>query len=807
MRQLTPPFSLVQSKHSRTFLLLLSGCCLSLSLLTSPVSAQNAQQGSQGTGNREQGTVQSTIENRKSKIENSPTPSQELPLLLLVVQRPQGTPAKKDDMNTALSLMLRASVRESRKYQVILYSAEHPSIRRVLLEHAIAASELAEPIAPEALQKLAKLIGAHDILMVSSALEKSGLRTDVRLMTDAGADTWITPLAQPFIVDAQLGKLRLKNEQMLALTVDDIDKYLGVPSHLASNLTKTIIIGKTDPKKNKNAKNSKNANNPKTKSGDNSEDDARTAKNGSASEDGGDSANGGKPTDPATGNTNGVNGTSGRITRAADKTQAAEKTQAERANGNSAGNNSAGNTSGNNTGNAPANRSADNNNTGNDTSADTDAQTAKTSATGKSTPRKTNKPSVKIARNTQKSRGNSDTTATPNTAGEVGNAGAANGSGNGAGTQGAASEANPAALQRVTSDNLKNKPEDRKNQPAILDTDAGASLLAEPNIIPPVPPTDKIDYEAAADRYRKTGDLSNAINSLRQAINENPRALNLRKKLIIAYQDRLLPDLAASEIERALVLAPGDADLTKLRASTLFGKGDTTNAIKMLRDVVAAHPGDTSGQVALGDALLADGQFADALSAFETAAKNDPKSPLPHRRLARVLAARAGSDITQYAACLGQIEQARKLTPTTDTQTYQGDYFELMLLLETRLKDMLDQVNETSMGVGKRANADLMQHATDLKERAEAASDFLDKLPPAAGQDVTHAHYGQGAALLVQSIGYLRKFIPSNEAQIGNSLRATRIDALTELTNAHDRLIASREVLEKGRAATGVSGN
>ena len=103
--------------------------------------------------------------------------------------------------------------------------------------------------------------------------------------------------------------------------------------------------------------------------------------------------------------------------------------------------------------------------------------------------------------------------------------------------------------------------------------------------------------------------------------------------------------------------------------------------------------------------------------------------------------------------------QARSLTPPTDTQTYQSDYIEIMLLVESRMKEMLDQANETFNGVGKRAPGELQRVATDLNERAESASDFLDKLPPAAGQETTHAHYAQGAALLVQAMGYLRKYV------------------------------------------------
>ena len=167
-------------------------------LITAPAHAQTADSGKQKATDSKQ-----KAEDTQPPATNAqPSTSADLPILLLVVQRPVGTPAKRDDINSALSLMLRTPVRESRKYQVILYSPDHPSIRRALLEHSIAASELVEPIKPESLQKLARLINVHSILMVNSAMEKTSLRTDVRLMQDAGADSWITPLSQPFTIDA-----------------------------------------------------------------------------------------------------------------------------------------------------------------------------------------------------------------------------------------------------------------------------------------------------------------------------------------------------------------------------------------------------------------------------------------------------------------------------------------------------------------------------------------------------------------------------------------------------------------------------
>jgi tetratricopeptide (TPR) repeat protein len=736
---------------------LMTGACLSLSLLGLPTSIRAQDDAGKGQskegekGKEEKGTekrekaqgTQDTKEadstqNPKSKIQNPDT----LPLLLLVVQRPQGMPARQNDINASLSMMLRSTLRESRHYQVILYSADHPSIRRALLEHAIAATDLVEPIKPESMQKLAQLLGARYILMVSTALDKVGLKTDTRLMQDTGQDmdreTWITPRSEPIIVDAQFGKLRLKNDQLLALTVDSIDGFLGIPSHLATNihLGKTKLIGKpvAANTKDRNAKdkNAKGKDNP---------DGSASDKNDTIASIDSDAGGSSKQTS---------------VTVSGSKNDAQFPVK-------------------------PAEGGAGRGDSGRESVSAAPDKASSDKPPAKSAPKPSR--SAQIAKNDQKDK-NARVPMPVDGEKLVG-------------------EKSESAVIGSASNDAAAPP--RQNQPAIVGGDAGAALLAEPKVVPPVPLADNVNLENSADRYRRVGDLSNSIAMLRQAINASPRDIHLRKKLILAYQDRQLLDQAQSEAERAMQIDPADADLSRLYANCLTAKGDTTAATKLLRDLVTANPKNTAAQVALGDALLSDSQYADALKAYEAAAANDPKSPLPHRRLARVAVARAGSDPAQYAVCLQEVAQARSLTPPTDTQTYQSDYIEIMLLLESRLKDMLDQTNETYNSVDKRAPNDLQRAANDLNERAESASNFLEKLPPAAGQETTHAHYEQGAALLVQATGYLRKYLKTNDMQIGQSLRGTRVDALSEFANAHTRLTTARTVLEKGNTATGAT--
>ena len=797
------------------------GCGLCLSLLGLIASGRAQEAGAQA-GTKTDTKTDTKTEGAKTQAapvtppQTAPaalTPEQmsDLPLLLLVVQRPANTPARRDDINTSLSLMLRSSLRESRKFQVVLYSPEQPSIRRALLEHSIAASELVEPIPVTSLQKLAHLIGARYVLVVSSVLDKAGIKTGVRLQEDMGLDgspeSWITPHSEPVSVDAQFGKLRLKTDQMLALTVENIDSFLGIPSHLAANihLNRTRTIGRpTDANGKEIAKNGRSDKTPQN-----------NAPGGVAATD----------TAPALaqGDRDGGDGRIASGRGASDTTPGRSGLDAPPAkanvNGNGAGNSDADDSAGRS---AAAEAKKTDAKAGAKKDINKDAKPPKVAkATAKKPPSK--KPAdapVKPTRDAQVAR-NTDTPGDNLKDGSQDTSGRLAG---GAVSTGQTQDRDKNGIDGETRSGRSNETKSSENRssenrngnagraaprdarlPAVITSDGGAFLLAEPRIVPPVPPTDRVNHEQAADRYRRTGDLSNSIESLRQAINDNPADINLRKKLIIAYQDRQMLDQAVSETERAMQIAPGDADLSRLYANSLSAKGDTPGAIKLLRDIVSANPGNTANQVALGDALLSDSQFADALNAFEVASRNDPKSPLPHRRLARVLAARAGSDTAQYAACLSQIAQARGLTPAAETQTYQSDYFEIMLLLESRLRDMLDQTKEILAGSGRRPASELMRAANDLKERAGAAADFLDKLPPAAGQDILHAHYQQGAAQLVQTVGFLRKYLQTGDNQVSDSARGTHTDALTELSTAHARLMTARAALEKGKAAIGAS--
>lgn len=307
------------------------------------------------------------------------------------------------------------------------------------------------------------------------------------------------------------------------------------------------------------------------------------------------------------------------------------------------------------------------------------------------------------------------------------------------------------------------------------------------------------NYETLADHYHDNRDLANTITLLRYAVNERPRDVPLRHKLIQAYQERRMPDTALAEIDRALRIAPNDGSLYRAYGDTLMTKGDVPGAEKAFRDAVRLNAADIQARIALGDALMLDNQYADALESYAAAQKADPRSPLPHRRLARVMLLRSASDPAQYAASLEEIGKARELTPPSDKAAYQEDYGTLMQITESRLRELLEEIsgNFIALNKGKQDGNETLRALSDIQVRTDAISAYLDKVPSAVGQDATQVHYEQAATLLIQSVTLFRSYLNKNKNDSGakQQMQDASAQAYQELDIAHKRLAEIRAAL------------
>ncbi|HZP80870.1 MAG TPA: tetratricopeptide repeat protein [Chthonomonadaceae bacterium] len=613
---------------------------------------------------------------------SAPQEDANLPLCVLVLQRRADAPARRDDPNILLLSTLGDMLRNSGKMRVAIYRPTHPTVKRALLDQELAPSELSEPIQPDVLQRLGRILSARYVLSFLATTDKEGLKTETQMQQRMGLREWRVLFSEQIRIPSSRGKRRLKREEMVNLTVDTIATRLNIPSHLASDFRLEDLEKETKGKEDKGGE--KDAGKPKPETG--------------------------TPQTPPTADT----GSRSVTPRIPDTPPASpDKKPADKAPGKSVAN---------------------------DKSPQKDADK--------------NKP-VEPPRSPAPARPEPPQPAPPKDL----------------------STLSPSGVER-------------------------AELPDSPPAAPPSSEA-KVDYEALAIRFRQQGDLANVITSLRHAINDRPRDLGLRRQLIQAYQERKLLDAAMAETSRALRLAPDDAGLHRLYGDALLAKGDTQGALKAYQEATRRDPGDIMAQVALGDALLADSQYAEAMRAYTTAAKTDPKSPLPHRRLARALLGSAAADPAQYAASLSEVQAMRALIPMTDTDTYREEYAILMRQMASRLADLLDEFQATYQAAltGKRTPDDLMRGATDMHRRTEAAADYLDKLPPAAGHDLTHAHFQQAAAFLLQALTLFKDYLAKSDPQAETAMKGARADAFRELNTANKRLEAGRAQAGTNRSA------
>jgi tetratricopeptide (TPR) repeat protein len=307
-----------------------------------------------------------------------------------------------------------------------------------------------------------------------------------------------------------------------------------------------------------------------------------------------------------------------------------------------------------------------------------------------------------------------------------------------------------------------------------------------------------ISNAARAARYRVSGDLPSAILYFRRAIDDNPNDIETRKLLIQAYQDFNAPDLAEAELTRTLKLGTPSAGLYRMVGAAQYSNGHIPEAAAAYQSALELAPHDAGIRLAYGDMLLGTGDSAGAAKQFALAAADAPNSPEPHRRLAKAALQKASSDAAQYAACLDEIKKTRALIAPSEIKSYLADYYALMKIMESRLTDILDQVDSVQVSFLK-GTADgnaCVRLAVDMNERAQAASDFLDALPAAAGQDGVHALYQEGAASVLASISYLKSLAKSHDQQYDTKLRSEKTSARHDITEAGKRLQSAKAAIE-----------
>jgi tetratricopeptide (TPR) repeat protein len=104
---------------------------------------------------------------------------------------------------------------------------------------------------------------------------------------------------------------------------------------------------------------------------------------------------------------------------------------------------------------------------------------------------------------------------------------------------------------------------------------------------------------ALGDAYREVGELREAFEAYRKALDRCPNFPDIRNKLGIALRDVGLPDRALAEFRRVLRSHPGFCDAAVQLGVTLYSLGRTEEAAQEWESVLVEHPKREDAQMYL----------------------------------------------------------------------------------------------------------------------------------------------------------------------------------------------------------------
>jgi len=283
------------------------------------------------------------------------------------------------------------------------------------------------------------------------------------------------------------------------------------------------------------------------------------------------------------------------------------------------------------------------------------------------------------------------------------------------------------------------------------------------------------------DRFRRAGDTSNLIVTLRKAVTEHPRDPKLRGELIAALRSRGWNEAARDEATRAVALCPPSANLLKLLGDGYLDTDEPAEALARYREAAALEPGNALYQVAIGDAEANQGHTAEAEVAYKAARTADPRNPLPGFRIARLRA-----QALRFDEASVELQAAVKASGGADDGEYTATYRAILEIIDGAARDVVADLTALRRDflAGTVTGEDAHTKAMAAHARSSAIAAYLsdNAVPPAHG--VVQALYVQGASLLAQATSAFAAYLETRSESDDRTAALLRQDAARQLEEA-----------------------
>ncbi len=118
-----------------------------------------------------------------------------------------------------------------------------------------------------------------------------------------------------------------------------------------------------------------------------------------------------------------------------------------------------------------------------------------------------------------------------------------------------------------------------------------------------------------------------AKTELQRAVSDNPNDVNARMRLaqfLVQEQDS---GAALKQIDRALILSPNNPAVLQAKAQVMLARNDFDGAVAALQQISTAYPKDPIGPYRLGQLYGSRKQYGQAATQFELALERAPQAP------------------------------------------------------------------------------------------------------------------------------------------------------------------------------------
>ncbi|MEJ5252477.1 MAG: tetratricopeptide repeat protein [Chthonomonadetes bacterium] len=289
-------------------------------------------------------------------------------------------------------------------------------------------------------------------------------------------------------------------------------------------------------------------------------------------------------------------------------------------------------------------------------------------------------------------------------------------------------------------------------------------------------------------KYLKAGDLANAIEAFRRAIDAKPTDPEPRRLLIEALLQSGKEEAAVEEGLRAVHIVSDSTPLLLALADAYMRANRLDEAETMYRRMLERDPKNVGAWLHLGDLLWNRARITEAEECYQQAAQHAPDSTEPLLRLVKLYLARA-----QYPRAQEVAGKLYALIPEEDEGRRGAVYQTIADGVETGMTQLAQRIQEAiaSYSSGGVTLETLFNTLKGLEAQSNSLLQFLRSLRPIPRLLDAHHHFLLAGSLMQQSLGSLLSFAESKETRFQEEGMLLRSEALRELATASRSLRAN----------------